>query len=112
MIKPGERAYAMMSANETHVFLFGFGVYNGLHIPPPEVKFMGLTLHEHDYPNPQITLGDGKKVFGCECWWGAEADFESVRKDREVVMVDIEQKRKELNGDTNSDEISPETSGN
>ena len=91
MVKAGERAYALLKGDQENVYLFGFGVYDGEHIPPPEAKFFGQSfLHE----NPRITLDDGKQVFGFECWWGAEANFENMRKGRAIVKVDIEEERK------------------
>jgi hypothetical protein len=76
------------------MYLFGFGVYDGDKIPPPElgVRFFGMTM---DHPNPQITLDNGKLVFGCECWWGSEEEIKKQCVGRKVVEVDIELCRKE-----------------
>jgi len=37
--------------------------------------------------NPRLDLDDGSVVWGCECWWMPEAEFESFKGSRQVVAV-------------------------
>jgi hypothetical protein len=89
----GIRVGAISHADEETVYLFGYGVYDGDKVPPEELKVQafGILL---DRPNPQITLDDGKLVFGCECWWGPEEKVKTMIGSRKVVVVDIEAARK------------------
>jgi len=88
----GTRVGAICDADDHEVRLYGYGVYDGYFIPPPEILFLGAPIaHE----NPRITLDDGKVVWGCECWWGAEERIKSMIGSRKVVLVDIEDHRAE-----------------
>ncbi len=80
MHTPGTRVVAMRDANETTVFLYGYGVYDG-DIEHPEFGF----------PNPRITLDDGAGVvWGLECWWMPEDQFKDLYiKGRSVEIVGI-----------------------
>lgn len=76
MAEIGTRVGAIQKADKETVHLFGYGVYDG-NIEHPELGF----------PNPRITLDDGRVVWGCECWWSAEDVIKSKIGDREVVYV-------------------------
>lgn len=89
----GSRVFAIRDANDKSIFIYGFGCYEGDHVPPPGIKMWGLDLFEHNFPNPKITLDNGKVVWGCECWWGPEEKFQQVAGNRRVEEVDIEADR-------------------
>lgn len=87
---PGQRVYAIRDADEHNIYLFGFGQYVGNEIP---TNAEGLAEHLNGRTNPKIVLDDGKVVWGCECWWGAEDQFESQVESRNVLYVDIIRER-------------------
>ncbi|MFZ2452581.1 MAG: hypothetical protein WAW36_18900 [Methylovulum miyakonense] len=76
MTEIGARVGAIEKSDKETVWLFGYGVYDG-RIEHPELGF----------PNSRITLDDGRKVWGCECWWAVEDVIKSKIGDREVVYV-------------------------
>lgn len=78
-----------MSATSESVKMFGFGVYVGDEVPTADVGGFGSALHEQGITNPTIRLDNGVKVYGCECWWGAEDQVRAKIGDREVIEVDI-----------------------
>lgn len=91
--QPGIRVGALMSADKDTAYLFGYGVFEGYRKPNPalQVQIFGERM-EHE--NPCILLDSGKRVFGCECWWGPEDKIrELVAKYANVVNVDIEEQR-------------------
>lgn len=67
MPAPGERVGALLSVADGVVKLLGYGVYDGDFVPPDPI---GVGV-----PNPRLTLDDSQVVWGCECWWGPEADI-------------------------------------
>ena len=75
-MQAGERVGAIRSANDQGVSLFGYGVYDG------DVKHP-----DFGFPNPHITLDDGRVVWGCECWWGPEESVKKSIGERTVVIV-------------------------
>ena len=75
-MKKGDRVGAIQSATDQEVIFFGYGVYDG-DIDHPELGF----------PNPRITLDNGRIVWGCECWWGAESKIKEMIGDRKVTDV-------------------------
>lgn len=89
----GTRVAAVAHSDNESIHLFGFGTYDGDHIPPEDVFFMGAPRFPH--PNPKITLDGGKVVWGCECWWGPEEDFKDSIQGRKVIEVDIIEARAE-----------------
>jgi hypothetical protein len=66
----GDRIGAILGAEDDNkvVKFLGFGVYDGEHIPPPDVGGFNIGA-----PNPRLKLDSGKVAWGCECWWGSEA---------------------------------------
>lgn len=91
--KAGDRVGAIMDSSEEEVRMFGYGQYMGDEVPPPEITFMGIPI---PFPNPKIVLDSGKVVWGCECWWGSEAQVKRMIGGRRVIEVDIEAARKEV----------------
>jgi len=85
MRKVGQRVGALSHTDKKTSYLFGFGVYEGDHIPPDGIG-SGI-------PNPRIKLDNGKTVYGCECWWGSEAEIRNICNDRAVIVMDIDSER-------------------
>ena len=76
MTEVGARVGAIQSADELEVRLYGYGVYDG----DKEHPDLG-------FPNPRITLDDGRIVWGCECWWGPEEKVKKLIGKRAVKIV-------------------------
>lgn len=90
MSKIGERVLAISHAKGDTVWIYGYGKYIGDEIPPKEAGGMNFGI-----PNPCILLDSGKKVFGCECWWGeAERAEKEIVRGRKTIEVDIDEDRK------------------
>ena len=147
--EPGTRVFAVQSADEKQVRLYGKGVYVGDDFPPgtpaqpsPEefLKIQDMILefdqtdpisiliedlrkkglnkedldaleaqhkaqnevemarplqdrvqeyYEHAMKNPKIELDDGSVVWGFQCWWGPEEQYEEMVAGREVVQVQV-----------------------
>ncbi len=87
----GTRVGAIASANKDEVHLFGYGVYEGDHEPPPNV--MGPFGYMKGLTNPKILLDSGEVVWGCECWWGPEDQVKASIGDRKVVVITPEEYR-------------------
>lgn len=83
MSEVGTRVGAISHDEEDAVYLFGYGIYEGMHVHPD----LGLE-------NPRIKLDSGKIVWGCECWWGPEEKVRSSIGDRFIVLLDIDEERK------------------
>lgn len=125
MSKVGDRVGALLSADDKHVELLGYGVYVGDEVPPMPPPMAGFKTweeldafyEEHNAPmvqklreegqwplrmeNPKIELDSGEIVWGQECWWGSEDKLreyleEAVQHGLEVVDVSIAEKRAEL----------------
>ncbi len=75
---------------------FGYGTYEGLHIPVEAVGFWADCMRDAKAENPRIRLDDGSCVYGCECWWGTISAVEEMMEGREVVYVDINKIREEF----------------
>lgn len=100
-VNVGDRVGAVMSATGTELLrLYGFGTYLGQkrpsEIPAEPVGPIGEAIVEQDRENPVIELDDGNYVWGCECWWGAEAVVKGqLDRYRNVENVSIEDARKQ-----------------
>ncbi len=71
----GIRVGAFESVSPEKVVLFGFGIYEGKHVPAdshPIFKVLG--------GNPRIRLDSGEIVWGFECWWDAEEEAKDIIK--------------------------------
>lgn len=80
------------------VYIFGEGVYEGDFIPEEAEGMFAEILKAAGRENPRIRLDSGKVVYGCECWWGSVDDAKKkmgIDQGREVIMVDIDEARKE-----------------
>jgi len=58
----GERVGAFLGAGDNIIAFLGYGVYQGVEVPPKEIG--GLNL---GFENPKIVLDNGDVVWGCEC---------------------------------------------
>lgn len=65
-VKVGDRVGAFMSRTDSSVEFCGYGVYLG-DLPCKRLGYRS---------NPKIQLDNGKQVWGCECWWGSEAEIQ------------------------------------
>lgn len=93
----GARVGAVCEATDDEVRLFGYGVFIGLEIPPAEVKgFLADVCRENKSPNACIKLDDGKKVYGCECYWALEDDVRAWIANRRTAIVDVDDERKKV----------------
>jgi len=99
--KAGKRVYAIRDAEVGKVFLYGFGVYEGEEIPDKEAQGLAAALREANNTNPKIRLDNGKIVWGCECWWGAEDQFKLKFGESKIVEVDITAERMKQTGEIN-----------
>lgn len=88
------RVGAIFASNATEVLFFGWGKYVGYEIPPPGIGLMGNDFCDVGHKTPKIILDNGKVVWGCECWWGAEDQIKSHLKGKRITEVDIEVERK------------------
>lgn len=89
MSKAGERVFAIRNANAETVYMYGRGTYVGDEIPPPGVKIFGIDLNECGRSNPKIQLDSGDAVWGCQCWWGPEAAYDTTVGGRKVEIVPV-----------------------
>ena len=96
MSKIGDRVGAILQTTDDTVELIGYGTYVGDEIPHARVAGMGELLRKAERTNPKIQLDSGQDVFGCECWWGAEAAVKSRIGNRLTVAVDIDKIRSGL----------------
>lgn len=99
MFNKGDRVGAVLCANDKEFLLLGYGTYEGDHVPGEEVGgFGGEVLRREKVPNPKIKLDNGDIVYGCECWWGAEASVkgrveEAKKRGLEVKIIPIAEAR-------------------
>ncbi len=111
MTKIGERVGAVAYSDDEHIYLLGYGVYEGDFEPPDDLVCMGQTqgalkaeerayCEEKGYPyfpdtNPRIKLDNGDTVWGFECWWGPEASVQRqlAKHADKVVLLPIAEYR-------------------
>jgi len=90
----GERVLAVRSADETTLFIYGYGTYVGYETPPvgtPHI-FGPITqeLVDIGYTNPKIELDSGDVVWGAQCWWGpVDKMLDEYAIDREIEVVPV-----------------------
>ena len=96
MIAPGERVGAFYALGRTRAVLFGYGLYEGEFTPPEDimaaagpVALLGITL-------PRLKLDDGTVIWGCECWWGPEAEVKGMLSTVRQSTVRVETLRRRL----------------
>ena len=96
----GSRVGTISHTEGDTVYVFGYGVYEGDHVPTADNRpagSMGDAMFSEQISNPRIRLDDGKVVWGCECWWGPkEAVKKRIEKYETMQKVDIEARRKEV----------------
>jgi hypothetical protein len=100
-IPKNSRVGAILSTDEDGTVLFlGYGEYVGDEYPEDAVGVVAQATRELKMGNPKIVLDNGKVVWGCECWWGAEeAVKEFLEKAPNVRHVDIDDARAECLGE-------------
>lgn len=98
----GDRVFAVRNSDKEHLYLFGHGVYEGEFEPVEAAGWLADTMREIKAEteqvvlNPRIRLDSGEAIYGCECWWGSESQFESVSRGLTVVPVSIIEAREAL----------------
>lgn len=95
-VKVGERVGAILDSDDKTVRLFGFGTYEGDEIPPDLNDDFSSCFHSEGICNPKIKLDSGQIVWGFECWWGPEANIVKMIGNREVVHVDVDARRADI----------------
>lgn len=89
-----ERVGAVASRIGNKAVIFGYGIYEGNKIPDTDdVTFFGQSLKQIGLSNPCILLDSGERVYGCECWWGAEDKVKENLKDCEIEIITPSQYR-------------------
>jgi hypothetical protein len=99
VIKEGDKVGAISRIEEGVVYFFGWGVYNGYHIPPDFIKAHGFQVNRFRPPHnrvPKITLWNGEVVWGPECYWGAEDIIKDEIEGHQVVRVHPSVERREV----------------
>ncbi len=96
----GDRILAISHGKDGELFVFGEGEYVGEEVPDSHVGgFMGQALRDGKIPNPCIRLDSGKKVYGCECWWGPVGQVKKKYAEWTFVEIDIDDKRASANAE-------------
>lgn len=75
-------------------FIFGYGTYEGDKVPDPNqnISLCGIPIRSR---NPCILLDNGKRVYGCECWWGPENEIKRILGTfHHIVSIDVSEARK------------------
>ena len=93
----GTRIGALLTYDSDTCLFLGYGVYEGDFIPPTTVG--GLNK---GFPNPRLKLDNGETVWGCEVWWGPEAEMKTIADRYEakggLKLVDINDYRNGKDG--------------
>lgn len=113
MYEPGTRVVAISHGKDGVVYVFGHGVYEGdfpyedvtstipfLPGSQEELAYIERCIEDEGLTmlNPRIRLDSGAVVWGCECWWGAEAGFEKRHAGLKIVEVDIDEVKASSDG--------------
>jgi len=111
MTKIGERVGAVLDSDpEAKVVHFlGYGIYEGDFIPAEAVGMMAEIARKGGCKNPRLLLDGGRRVYGCECWWGGEASVKkhiAAWEQRGYVIqnVDIDEVRTEVRKNLEAEE--------
>lgn len=121
-VEIGSRVIAISHNDGPVVYIFGYGTFDGYHLPPyinveeavaeiqagyrdaqsmiPDLPAVlpddtARTMLLLDNANPRITLESGKTVWGNECWWRSAQSFDDLPKPDgfQVIVVDIDEAR-------------------
>lgn len=68
----GSRVGVILGTDNMVVNWLGYGTYQGEQIPPT-----GVGGYNYGLPTPKLVLDNGDVVWGCESWWGSEADIKA-----------------------------------
>ncbi len=94
-MKKNERVGAILSQEDGVIEFLGYGTYVGDEVPYGADGILAETVVKYNIKNPCILLDSGKKVFGCECWWGPEETVkEALAQAKKIKRVDIEEVRR------------------
>lgn len=107
-MEPGQRVGVICGTKGDVVEIFGFGVYEGAFPIGDDavgaVADMAREVSEEEGTepllNPRLRLDSGQVVWGCECWWGAEAKVREQIAGMTIVEVDIDKVRKSVKQET------------
>lgn len=96
-VKVGDRVGAICSGKGDTIKIYGFGTFEGNHIPEEAVGPFAEAMRELKVENPRIRLDSGEVVYGCECWWGPEnAIREKLEAYKTILEVSIDEDRKRV----------------
>lgn len=94
-VKEGDRVGAVRDVDGEVVRFFGYGVYQGRHVPPKgDGTGIGGYLHERGCKNSKILLDNGDTVWGYQCWWAAEKVVREYIEGSKIVEVRVEEMMK------------------
>lgn len=93
-IRIGDRVAAVANIKDGKVYFYGYGVYQGRHVPPIVHELDSLSKPQQ---NPRILLDSGKIIWGFECWWLRERDFMGTTPPETIELVDIDDTRRKTN---------------
>jgi hypothetical protein len=86
----GDRVGAIRNADDSAVYLYGYGVYNGMKRPPYGLFGVPIEKMPENYTNPCILLDNGETVWGLECWWGSEEKIKKAIGNKKIITVSKE----------------------
>jgi hypothetical protein len=83
--QPGTRVIAIRNADESGVYIYGRGIYEGVFVPSQDPDGFDWPI-----PSPKIKLDNGKVVWGAQCWWGREDAVLERFAGRPMIEVPLE----------------------
>jgi len=87
-VKIGDRVGCFLSVVGRSALFLGWGTYVGDEVPPNEGQSsMTPNLTGLRRANPKLVLDSGDVVWGCECWWGPEAEIKAEYEKMEQVTT-------------------------
>jgi hypothetical protein len=90
----GSRVFAISHSTCDSIYLYGFGVYEGDFVPVEAAGWLAKSARELEHKNPRTRLDSGEVVYGCECYWGQEAQFAKISARLKIVNIDIAEARR------------------
>jgi hypothetical protein len=94
-VKIGDRVGCFLSVVHDTALFLGWGTYVGDEVPPNE-GHSSLTAYLSGLrqANPKILLDSGDVVWGCECWWGPEAEVKAeCARMKKVINITMTEAR-------------------